>query len=264
MRALRIYPALLHAYWQRALVYRAGCFIWVINAAFPLVMMAIWISLAQDGPIAGYSAADFAAYYLAAILVRRVTGCGIVLEIENLVRTGELSSYLLRPLGVVHHFLARVLTLRMLDAPVIAAIVAAAVLLIPGQQFDLSVPTLILFALACVIGFAFEFFSQYVIGGLSFWITQAHGVNAAFLLAKSLLGGYIVPLALFPPGLQAVLRLLPFQSSVALPVEILTGRLSLESALGGLLVSAVWVVGIGLAGRWLWRVGVRVYTAVGA
>ena len=89
-RAIQVYPALLRASWERAVAYRAVFFVSLLNAIFPLVMMSIWIGLAQDEPIAGYRAADFAGYYLAAILVRRITGVGIVQEIERLVQTGEL------------------------------------------------------------------------------------------------------------------------------------------------------------------------------
>ena len=105
MRALKAYPALLRAYWERAVTYRAVFVIALLNAAFPLVMMAIWIGMAQAGPVAGYTATDFASYYLSAVLVRHITSVGIVPDIERLVRTGELSVYLIRPLGVVHHFL---------------------------------------------------------------------------------------------------------------------------------------------------------------
>lgn len=264
IRTLRVYPVLLRAYWQRALIYRAVLLVWIVNAAFPLVMMAIWISLAQDGPIGGYNSRDFVAYYLAAILVRRITGCGIVQDFENLVRTGELSAYLLRPMDIIHHFLARTLTSRALNMPVIAFPIVLVALLVPGQQFDSRFFNIVAFGVSCVIGFAFEFAMQYVIGELSFWISQAHGVNAVFILAKSLLGGYIIPLALFPSEMQAVLHLLPFQSGVALPVEILTGRASPDRILFGLLISALWVFLMGLAGRVLWRLGLRSYTAVGA
>ena len=97
MRALKAYPALLRAYWERAVTYRAVFVIALLNAAFPLVMMAIWIGMAQDGPVAGYTAVDFASYYLSAILVRRATGVGIMQDAERMVRTGELSVYLIRP-----------------------------------------------------------------------------------------------------------------------------------------------------------------------
>lgn len=264
LRTLKIYPALLRVYWYRTIIYRATYVIWLVNTAFPLVMMAIWINLAQGGPIQGYNAADFVGYYLATILVRRITGCGIINDLEGLIRTGELTVYLLRPLNVVHHFVARMLSSRFVGIPLIGIPVVIAVLLTPGTQFNLHPLNLALFALTCVVGFAFEFIAQYLIGGFAFWIVQAHGVGAVYQLAKSFLGGYIVPFAMFPVGLQGLLRFLPFQASMALPVEVLTGRITLEVALLRLGACCMWTVILALCARVLWRVGLRSYSAVGA
>ena len=264
LRILRIYPALLRAYWHRSIIYRAAYIVWIVNTAFPLVMMAIWISLAQGGPIQGYSTTDFVGYYLAAILVRRITGCGIIKDIEDLVRTGELSSYLLRPLNVIHHFAANVMSSRLVGVPLIGIPIMVVVLLLPGAQFNLQPLNLALFALICIVGFIFEFVAQYFIGGFAFWIVQAHGVGAVYQLAKSFLGGYIVPLVMFPASLQGILYLLPFQVSMALPVELLTGRITPDVALQRLGVCCAWTLILVVCTRILWRAGLRSYSAVGA
>jgi len=264
MRALKAYPALLRAYWERAIAYRAVFVVALLNAAFPLVMMAIWIGVAQTGPVAGYTAADFASYYLSAVFVRRITSVGIVSDVERLVRTGELSVYLIRPLGVIHHFFARVLAGRPLAALAPAVLVAVAALLIPGQQFDLRPLRLLLFSLACGVGLVLEFLLQYLVAGLSFWIVQTQGVSAAYQFIRAFLGGYIVPLALFPPAISAVLIWLPFQVSVALPVELLIGRLDLTLGALRLVLGIAWAGLAALGGHIVWAAGLRSYTAVGA
>lgn len=144
--------------------------------------------MAQDGPAAGLNVGDFAGYYLAAILVRRLTGVSTVHETENMVRTGNLSAYLLKPLGVIHHIMARTLMERILIAAILIAPVAAGVLAAPGRQFDLQLGSLALFAAACALGFLFEFYAQFAIGGLSFWLVQIYGINAVFVFVKSFLG----------------------------------------------------------------------------
>lgn len=264
LRTLKIYPALLRAYWHRSIIYRAAYIVWIVNTAFPLVMMAIWISLAQGGPIQGYSATDFVGYYLAAILVRRITACGIIADLEGLVRTGELSIYLLRPVDVMHHFVARVLSSRLVELPLVSVPIVIGILLTPGTQFNLSPLNFVLFVLSCIVGLTVEFLAQYAIGGLSFWITQAHGVGAAYQLAKSFLGGYVVPLIMFPANLQRLLQLLPFQASMSLPVELLTGRVTLDVALFRLGVCCAWTLILTVCMRILWRAGLRSYSAVGA
>jgi ABC-2 type transport system permease protein len=262
IRILKIYPALLHAYWQRALVYRGAFVIWVASTIFPLVMMTIWMGMAQGGRINGYGAVDFAGYYLATLLVRRITGCGIVQDLEDLVRTGELAAYLVKPLGVAHYFFARVTTQRVVAVGFLAVPVGVGMLLTPGLQFDLGPANLLLFVIACGVGLLFEFITQYFIGGLSFWIVQARGINIAYSFVKMFFGGYLAPLALFPPSLQSILRWLPFQSSIGLPVDILAGRAPAPVAL--IAVCGLWVLLLGGLAWQLWRAGIRTYSAVGA
>ena len=81
---------------------------------------------------------------------------------------------------------------------------------------------------------------------------------------RAFLGGYIVPLALFPPALGAILIWLPFQASVALPVELLTGRLDLAQGALRLGAGIAWTGLAWLGARLVWEVGLRSYTAVGA
>jgi ABC-type uncharacterized transport system permease subunit len=77
--------------------YRAEIEIWMISGSLPLVMMAVWIGLASSGPIGGYSADDFVAYFLLVFLVRQFTVVWVVWELDREIRLGELSPKLLRP-----------------------------------------------------------------------------------------------------------------------------------------------------------------------
>lgn len=264
IRLARIYPALLRFAWERAAAYRAVFVVTLMNAAFPLVMMAIWIELAREVPVGGFSAGDFAGYYLAAVLVRRITVVGIVSDLERLIHSGELSHHLLRPLHVGHVFFARALAGRSFIVALVALIVGAAAWVIPGTQFDLHARSLVPFVLACILGLLFEFFTQFGIAGFAFWIAQVHGISAAFQFIKAFFGGYIVPLELLPREWSQWLIWSPFPISVALPVEILTGRVDAGAALLRLVAGSLWVLLTALVARWIWQRGLRVYSAVGA
>lgn len=260
----RVYPVLLSFAWERAAAYRAVFVVALMNAAFPLVMMAIWVELAREAPVAGFTTGDFVGYYLAAVLVRRLTTVGIVTDLERMIRTGELSPHLLRPLSVVHVFFARVLAGRGFIVALLTVAVSVGVWLTPGAQFDLRPASLALFAVACAIGLLFEFFVQFGISGLAFWLTQVQGIAAAFQFVKAFLGGYIVPLALFPGRLAQWLIWMPFPVSVALPVEILTGQTDATQAGARLVVGMFWALLAALAASQVWRAGLRAYSAVGA
>ncbi|MDW8395781.1 MAG: ABC-2 family transporter protein [Anaerolineae bacterium] len=264
LRSLKAYPALARAAWERAAAYRAVFAVTLLNAAFPLVMMAIWVELAREAPVAGFSAEDFIGYYLAAVLVRRITAASVTMELERAIHSGELSTHLLRPLHVVHVYLVRSLVTRSFAAGLTLLAAALGVWLTPGDQYDLRPLPTMLFIAACILGALFEFFVQFGIGGLAFWIAQVQGISAAFQFVKAFLGGYIVPLALFPSGLGQILIWTPFAVSIGMPVEILTGRMGSAEAIARLLAGAGWVSLSALGAHWVWRAGLRAYSAAGA
>jgi ABC-2 type transport system permease protein len=263
-RTLKTYPVLLRAYFARALEYRFQALLWLLWGASPLVMLAVWLTMVQDGPIRGYDANAFIGYYLGITWMRRVTYLWVLDMIEQRIRSGELSAYLLRPLNMAHHLLAHAIAYHLVQAVVTGIVIGGIALLVPGQQFDLHPLNLLLFTLAVSVGFLFEFLVQYIVGALAFWTTQVANIFGAVFYIKTLLGGFVVPMALFPPPLRDVLRWLPFQSSVALPVEILIGRMAPTQALLGIGVSAAWVVLMAFGATFIWRSGLRSYSAVGA
>lgn len=264
MRTLNAYPALLHAYLMQALVYRAMFIVWNINAIFPLMMMFIWLALVGNGTIVGYSKSDFAAYYLAVILVRRITNCWIVQDIDDLIRTGELSIYLLKPVSLVHHLFAKVLASRVMASATVVVPVVLAFIVIPAISIKVNGLNMLMFGLICIVGLFFQFVIQYLIGATAFWITQAQGIGTAAMFVISLLGGYVAPLPLFPPEVRAVLHWLPFQSTIGLPVEILIGQMPLESALGSVIVCVVWVFVLSAVASIAWKAGLKEFHGWGA
>jgi len=46
--------------------YRAQIVIWMTNSLLTIVFMLVWLSISRDGPVNGYSAADFVAYFITA------------------------------------------------------------------------------------------------------------------------------------------------------------------------------------------------------
>lgn len=266
LRELKAYPALLRAYWARALEYRFQAILWFLVGTYPLVMMAVWISIAQgrDGTVGGYAINDFIGYYLAVAVVKRFTHVWILDDFEDGVRKGELSPYLLRPMDFIHHILTRVFTARLMQVIVAGLIALVVVLLVPGQQFHFMLPNTLFFLMALAVGFGFEFCLQYLVGCSAFWTTQASRIFDVVFFVKSFFGGFVVPLAMLPPALQTLARWLPFQSAVGLPAEILIGRTTTAQALMGVGISLAWSLLITLIARRVWFRGLKSYSAVGA
>jgi ABC-2 type transport system permease protein len=263
MKWIKVYPALLRAYWARALEYRGQILIWILASILPLIMMMVWLTVSDQGPVAGYTATGFVSYFLMITLMRRLTGAWIIWDMDNDIRKGTLSPQLLKPIHPVHHLFTRVLASKPLQAILVGPPIAIASIAL-GAQYDLSIRALVLTLLAVFGALLIEFFAQAIIGTTAFWITQATSLAEAWFLLRALLSGWIVPIDLFPPALSGVLMWLPFRYCLSFPNEIVLGRLQPEQIAAGLLIQYGWAAAFAFAFHLLWRRGLRHYGAVGA
>ncbi len=247
-----------------AIAYRTALFVWILASCFPLVALALWAGMAAKSPVGDYTQADFVGYFVTAFLVRQLTSSWVVWDLDRQIRTGELSTLMLRPVHpLVHHLVANIaaLPVRLL----LALPLGLAVLLFVGAgTLDTSLVTLTMIVPALVGGWLIVFISQVIIGCLAFWVTSATGIYDFWLGFFVVLSGYVVPISLMPEGVVAVVDLLPFHASFGFIVELATGKLATGEAWRGLGVQWVWVGLHALMARLCWRRGLRVYGAVGA
>jgi ABC-2 type transport system permease protein len=80
VRNFRKFALELRAAWHLAIEYRIAVVIWLFTMMLPLIMMAAWLSMTEGGPIGRFGRGDFIAYYLAAVLIRNITGVWIIWE----------------------------------------------------------------------------------------------------------------------------------------------------------------------------------------
>ena len=98
MRTLRALPTLVRVGFAESVAYRAEMLVWLLSTTMPLVMLALMTAVARDAPLGRFGQADFTAYYLAALVVRLVTGAWVIWEVNYEIRQGTLAFRLLRPL----------------------------------------------------------------------------------------------------------------------------------------------------------------------
>lgn len=265
MRWLKAYPTLLQVYWARTLEYRGQIIIWILASVLPLVMLLVWLTIAQEkgGPVGGYDQTSFISYYLAIIFARRLTGVWIIWDLDLDIRKGNLSAQLLRPLDPVHYFLVRILASRPLSVILVGPPVVVASLLL-GARYDLSLLSLVLTLTAVAGALLIEFFSQMLMGALTFWISQTLALAESWFWLRNFFSGWIIPIDLFPAGVIVALLYLPFRYTLSFPVEIILGRLALTQIGRGLLIQYGWVLLFFMLYRWLWQCGLKRYSAVGA
>jgi len=264
MRSIRQFAAEYRNAWHVALEYRLAVFIWMISMVLPLVMLAAWLSIAEGGPIGRFGRTEFIEYYVAAILVRNLTGVWIIWSMDAHIRGGELSFRLLKPMNPIIHYVAESLSAKPLRLAVLIPLLVAVSYGVPGVHFATSPALLFFFSIAVTGTWAMLFFIQYINGLLGFWITQSIGVNDMWFGVFSLFSGYLIPLDLFPPVLRNALYSMPFRYMMSFPIEILTRRVAVADILRGLALEWMWVLLFYIVYRVVWKRGLKRYSAVGA
>ncbi len=247
------------------LQYRASLFIWMISAVLePLVYLIVWtaVSTGRGGSVGSYTAGGFAAYYIAFMLVNQVTYTWIMYEYEYRIRQGALSFALLKPVHPIHSDIADNLSSKLITLPVLL-VVAAVLGLVFHPTARLLPWAVLIFIPVLILAFLVRFLLEWTLALAGFWTTRVGAINQVYFILVLFLSGQIAPLTLFPGWLQRVAGVLPFRWMLGFPVELILGRLTPLQALEGLAAQAGWVI-ISLALiRFVWRAGVRVYSAVG-
>jgi ABC-2 type transport system permease protein len=123
---------------------------------------------------------------------------------------------------------------------------------------------IIAFLPALILAFLVRFLVEWTLALAAFWVTRVSAINQVYFLLMLFLAGQIAPLTLFPYWVQIVADILPFKWMLGFPVELLLGRLTPIQALEGLGAQTIWVIISLLLVRFVWRAGVRMYSAVGA
>lgn len=261
--SLRAIPTLLRVGFAEAVAYRAEFLVWLLSTNMPLVMLALWLAVAREGPVGGFGPGDFVAYYLAALVVRLLTGAWVIWEVNYEIRQGTLAFRLLRPVHPLVHYACENLAAMPLRVLVSLPIAVGLLLALGGERVTDDPLLLALFPVTVLGAWAITFLAMAAIGALAFWFESATALFEVWLGLFFVLAGYLVPLALFPPWVQALSGALPFRYMLAFPVEMVVGMLSRAAALRQLAIQWAFVAGLLLLARAAWRLGLRRYSAYG-
>lgn len=265
--SLRAIPTLLKVGFAEAAAYRTEMVVWVLSTTMPLVMMLLWTSIAEGAPVQGqggaqWGSAEFVAYFLCVFIVRQLVAAWAAWEINYEVRQGTLALRLLRPLHPLIHYATSnfaYLPLRMLVT------LPVAIFLVVTHRDALATDwrLWLLFPLTVLGAWLINFFVNVSAGALSFTVESSLRVMDLWLAFFFVFSGYLVPLEFFPPWLRELTAWLPWRYVLALPVELMTGRVTFEVALSLVARQGAWIAGLAGLAALLWTRGVTKFQAYG-
>lgn len=233
--------------------------------AEPVVYLVVWttIAQAQGGQVAGFTAGQFAAYYIVWTLVRNMNIVFTPYGWEWRIREGQLSGMLLRPLHPLHHDVAWFAGWKV--AVIVMWLPIAAVLALAFRP-DLHPGPLqgLVFFFALWGAYLLRTVLLWMLGLITFWTTRVSAVFELYFALELVLSGRLVPLTLMPEWVQTAAAYLPFRWAFQFPIEALVGQMTPQALLAGLGMQAAWIAAGLLALQLVWRAALRAYAAVGS
>ena len=248
---------------QDATAYRVEFLFEIVSSAFipAAIQWVLWYALFKLGgqtEVAGMTYSDMIHYTLVSILFSQVRGGDHDFELSELIRSGQLSNYLLRPVGVVEFIYIRGVAPRIF--------IAGFCLLLGfgfGSIIGLSPLRMVGSMLLALIGNIIHYQIGAVLATASFYWEEAFSLLMVKNMIVNLLSGELVPLNLFPPSLQWIWKSTPFYLYVYGPTQYALGRWSNEEFLTQLGMALLWVVGASIAIRLSWSTGMKRYLSLG-
>lgn len=261
-RTLRVLPTMLRIGFHEAMAYRAELLVWMLTTTMPLVMLPLWLAVAETGPVGGYDSDRFIAYFLYAFVIRQLTSVWASWTMNYEVVHGTLAMRLMRP---VHPFWAyaieslAAIPLRL----VIALPVALVVLAVTAGAHVVEGAGMALVGMLSIAGaWAIAFFANLAIGAMSLFTQSSIKLIDAWLAGYFVMSGYLVPLALFPASIRALPDWLPWRYQLGFPVELWTGALTMDEALRQLAAQWTWVALLAALALFVWNRGLERFSAV--
>lgn len=245
--------------------YRVANYFYMIGMiAEPVIYLVVWSSVAnaQGGSVGGYTAGEFAAYYIVWTLVRNMNIVFTPYGWERRIQRGRLSAELLRPLHPLHndvsYFAGWKIVVIILWLPLAAFLAWIFKPALHPTWLQVAV-----FFLAIWGAYLIRTMLLSLLGMITFWTTRVSAIYELFFAAELVLSGRLVPMSLMPEWVQRLAGLLPFQWTFGYPIESLIGQLSTRQLLTGLGMQLFWILSGLLAVGLVWRSGIRRYSAVG-
>ena len=250
------------------LEYRTNLVTKIVFRVIPVIgFFYLWRAVYLGGARYGsYDLAQLATFFLVSTVIDLITPT--YMTIDNLsenVRTGFLSSTLLKPVVYMPFQLANFLGERLVRLIAAMGMTVVAVFLFRSSlTFPASLGLWLIFLVSAVLAVALAYCVFFIISIVSFWTTRVTGVAFAAVMVTGFLSGTVVPLDLLPNYLQWLTDILPFKYILFFPTKIFINMLQTSDIVKGLVIQVIWILLTLVLSKSLWQVGLKKYESVGS
>jgi ABC-2 type transport system permease protein len=239
---MSLYFSLALKAFRRATAYRSAYVAGILtNAFFGALICFVYQALyAAGGSVAGYTLGDLISYSWATQSLISIGAAWISsTEISLSIRTGDVVTDLTRPWSFFLYWLSRSLGERSFNLLFRGSLTY----LIGVLYFGARVPSpadLLAFLPAVAVAMVSSFAISFCVNLTAFWLLDITGLILLANVCISFFSGFLLPIAFFPPALQAVAYALPFHTLTSIPAQIFLGRIEGPALAAALAAQLAW------------------------
>ena len=235
------------------LKFRVHFFIW----------QAVFAGIPAGERVNGFSLEEMVTYISIGWIARSLYFSDIDEEIGEMVRTGQISMYLLRPVHFHLMMLSQALGGSLFRLIFFTSPIALVILTVFPVSLPASFASGALFL--CSTLFSFLIFAEinFLVGLLAFSFKNIDGVMRAKYFLIQLFSGLLLPISFFPDWLEPILSWLPLKSISYVPLQFYLGKIEGTAIATTFLELVAWILVLYVLGQLLWRREVQRLTIQG-
>jgi ABC-2 type transport system permease protein len=264
---LKIFQRLWQVNWAEQWQYRANLLMYLLYwLVSPIIYLAVWTSIANSkGSVNGLTANDFTTYYLTLLIVDQITSNIVIHTFAYKIQDGTLAGELIRPIHpMLTNALVNNIAFKFLTILGFIPVWMVLFFLFKPDFSNVTMSGVLLSIPAMIIGFFIGFLFSASISSLAFWTTRVYSIHEFYYALMVLFSGQFVPLTLMPKIIQDIAQYLPYQLQIYFPIQLILGNLSKAQIIHGYTMGIIWLVISMATFTWVWRKGVKRFSAVGA
>ena len=240
--------------------YRWSSLSWLFGHLFMIAgTMYVWYISAKNGSTL-FDFKEIFTYYIIGGLIS--ISNGVHYNLGGKIADGKLSNLMINPSNVLMrcvvsdqgwHLFSNIINTILL---ITIAIIGRQFIFLPDN------PQIILFTFVIsAIGFIAQIYINLIFGMLAFWMTDAWGIFDLQGNITNILSGKLIPLSILP--LSGIISVLPFAYFYFLPIQVFMQKYNTNEILATCLVGVIWVTILHFVTRYIWKIGLKKYEAVG-
>jgi len=269
VRRLAKYGAIFRASLKERMTYRGDFLLGTLLRFLPMITtILLWQAIYRGSgktSLAGFGYNEMVAYLLLTNISRMFSSMpGLAGGIAREIREGTMKRYMVQPIDLIGYLLVYRVAHKV--TYIVASFLPYLLLFFLCRGFfdqlpDL--PTLGAFALSLVLSFLVGFFFEACVGMVGFWFLEVTSLLYIVMTLNFFISGHMLPLDLLPQPWSGLLKILPFQYMAYFPAVVFLGKVKGMTLVLYLAAELGWALFFMVLARFLYRLGLRRYSAFG-